>query len=108
MQAVAVDHPRRDHPHRDPGGTAGDRAEELLAADGIDLLRVVEAGERADGVVVQALVVEQDPCRHERAGQAAATGLVGACDEADAEAAVEGEELAARAADGRHGREDSA
>ena len=108
VQAVAVDGAGRDHADGDPGRAARHRAEELLALRGVDLLRVVQERERADGVVAQPLVVEEDARRDERPGQAAPPGLVRARDEADAEAAVEGEELAARTADGRHGREDSA
>jgi hypothetical protein len=69
----------------------------------IHLLRVVEERERPDRVVAQTLVVEEDARGDERPGQAAAAGLVRARDEADAETAVEGEQLAARPADGRHG-----
>jgi hypothetical protein len=57
-------------------------------------------------VVAEALVVEQDARRDERAREAPSPRLVGARDEAHAQAAVVCEELAARTADCRHGRED--
>ena len=44
-------------------------------------------------MVAQALVVEEDACDDERAGQRAAAGLVGAGDEARAELAVEREQF---------------
>ena len=108
VQAVAVDDCRRNHPHRDAGRARGDGPEELLPPRRIDLLRVIEETERANAVVAQALVVEQHAGRDERPGEAAAPGLVRARHEADAESAVEGEELAARATWRRHGGEHSA
>ena len=108
MQSIAVDGTWRNRPDCDAAGRASDRTEELLAPGGVDLLRVVEQREWADGVVAQAFVVEEDARRDERAGEAPAAGLVRAGDEANAEAAIEGEKLAARTASGRHGPENSA
>jgi hypothetical protein len=58
-------------------------------------------------VVAQALVVEEDTRRDEGPSEAPSARLVRARDEAHSQTAVEGEQLAARTADGRHGREDS-
>ena len=107
METVAIDGAGRDDADGDARRAASHRTEELLALRGIDLLRVVQERERADGMVAKTLVVEQHTGRDERPGQASPAGLVRAGHEAHAEAAVEGEELAARTAGGRHGREDS-
>ena len=92
--------------HDDALGAAQDGPKERFALGLAALLRVVQAGERADGVVVQPRVVEQDACDDERAGERAAPRLVGARDEARAELAVVLEELPAGATS--HCREDSA
>ena len=69
---------------------------ELLAARLGVLLGVVQPRERAAVGQRQPLEVEQDGGGDERPGERAAPGLVGAGDEAAAELAVEGEELARR------------
>ena len=63
--------------------------EQLLAALVRALLRVVEVRERPHAVLLEGAVVEQDARHHERAGERAASGLVGAGDEAGAELAVD-------------------
>ena len=103
MQAVAVDCAGRDDADGNPRCTAGDCAEELLAPRRVDLLRVVQQRERADGVVAKARVVEEDSGGDERPREAAPAGLVRTRDEPRPEAAVKGEELAAWTAGGRHG-----
>ena len=108
MQAVPVDRARRDDADGDPRRAARHGAEELLALRMVDLLRVVQERERANDVVAEALVVEHNARGDERPREASPPGLVRARHEAHAESAVEGEELAARTAVGRHGREDSA
>ena len=55
----------------DPLGAGDDRAEELLAPLGRTLLRVVQERERADAVVAQRGVVEQDAGDDERPGERA-------------------------------------
>jgi hypothetical protein len=105
VQPVAVDHARRDDPNSDPLGAARDRAEEVFALRGAQLLRVVQKPQRADAVVAEALVVEENRRGHQRPREASAPRLVGAGHVADAELPVEIEELGARAA---HGPENSA
>ena len=82
METVAVDRAGRDDADRDPGRTARDGPEELLALRRVDLLGVVQESERPDGVVAQALVVEEDARGDKGPGEAAAAGLVCARDEA--------------------------
>src|SRR5581483_3839946 len=94
VQPVAVDLRVRHHPHRDPGGAAEHGAEELFAPRRVELLRVVQDGERTDAVVAEALVVEQDARHDEGPGERAASGLVGSGDVARAKRAVEAEETA--------------
>ena len=89
MQAEPVDVARRDHAHRDLLRAAEDGVVELLALGRRQLLRVVQVGQRPDPVLLQARVVEQHAGDDERPGERAATGLVGACDEAGAELSVE-------------------
>src|SRR5713226_1797516 len=92
MEPVAVDHSRREDVH---GHTLGAREHgevELLARRLVDLLRVVQQGERPHAVVAQALVVEQHTGDDERPGERTTARLVRTGDEADAETAVEAEE----------------
>ena len=105
MQAVGVDHRRRDDAHRDARRAARDRAEKPCALVRGELLRVVQDRERPHLVVAQDVVVEEDGRGHERPGETSAPGLVGPGDEARPEPAIEIEELPARLA---HGPEDSA
>jgi len=58
------------------------------------LLGVVELAERPHLAGSDRVEVEQHGGGHERAGQAAAAGLVGAGDEPDAERTIESEQLA--------------
>jgi len=102
VEPVAVDHVGRDDTDDDPGRTAGDGAKELLPTLVGDLLRVVQERERADGVVAQPLVVEEDTGGDERPGEAPTPRLVRAGDEPDAEPPVEREELLAAAAHPGH------
>ena len=100
MQPVAVDDGRRDDPDCNPLRAPGDGPEERFALIVRQLLRVVQQRERPDAVIAQAHVVEENGRRHERPGEASTPRLVRSCDEAHAEPAVEGEQLAARAAHG--------
>ena len=89
MEPVPVDLGRRDHANRERPRGRHDRAEQLLTLGNGELLRVVQPRKRANPVIAQALVVEQDPGDDQRPGQAASSGLVDARDEAEAELAVE-------------------
>ena len=73
------------------GGGDHGRVEALALLLGL-ALGVVEPGERLALVLAEALVVEQDRGRDERAGERPAAGLVGAGDEAAPELLVEAEE----------------
>ena len=97
MEPVAVDHRGREHPHRDPLGTGDDRAVELVPRVGVDLLRVVQEGERSHPVVAQARVVEQDARDDERPREWPAARLVRSGHEPAAGRPVEPEQLLARA-----------
>ena len=98
VQAARVDAAHAARDDDDPrGGAHHERVERLARLDGV-LLGVVERAEQAQLARGQRLVVEQHPGRHQRPGQAAATGLVGAGDQPEAEAAVEGEQPPAAAA----------
>jgi hypothetical protein len=92
MQAARVDaaHAAR-HDHRLRGRAHDDRVE-LLAAGFRVLLRVVEPREGATVRQRQALQVEENGGREQRARQATAPGLVSARDEAAVELAVECEQ----------------
>src|SRR6476646_7014236 len=92
VQAVAVDVAGRDHAHGDALRARDDGAEEVLAPLRRALLRVVEKAERPDAVVAQRAVVEENARHDERAGERAAPRLVGAGDEARAEASIEAQE----------------
>ena len=98
MQAAAVDAARAARDDRDArGDPQHDRVERLARRLGV-LLGVVEQREGADLARTETVVVEEHGRRDQRAGQAAATGLVGAGDEPHAERAIVLEELAASAA----------
>ena len=75
--------------------------EEAFTLLGVDLLRVVEERQGPDAMATQSGVVEQDAGDDQRPCERPATGLVGACHEPDAEAAIVAEQpLAGRE---RHG-----
>ena len=76
MQPVAVDLAPADRAHDDALRAADHRAEERLALGLAALLRVVQAGQRADAVVAQARVVEQDAGDDQRPGERPPPGLV--------------------------------
>ena len=84
--AARHDHRARRRPHH--------QRVELLAGLGGVLLRVVQAGERPAVREREPVEVEQDRGGHERPGERAAAGLVGARHEAAADLAVEGEQAA--------------
>src|SRR5581483_9491752 len=83
MKPLAIDALVRDHPDGDALGTGDDGAEERGAMRAVELLRVVQERERADAVVAQPVVVEEDACDDE------GSRLVGAGDESRAEPAIE-------------------
>ena len=78
--------------HRDLRRHVEHGPEEHLAHLGLDLLRVVQQGERPRSMAVQRCVVEQDAGDDERARQRSPARLVGTGDEAHAEPAVVAEE----------------
>ena len=87
-------------PDRDGGcrGRSEHRRIESLALGGRSLLGVVEAG-KSEAIGARDVVwIQQDACRHQGAGQAAAAGLVGATDKTGAERAVELEQRSSRGA----------
>ncbi len=92
VQAALVDAAGTAHHDADPLGGAQHAGEELGPLLGVHLLGVVQAGEGAAVGVGERLVVDQHRGGDQRAGEAAAAGLVGAGDPAAVEAAVEGEE----------------
>ncbi len=106
MEAVPVDLPVRDDPDDHLLGAGDHGMEELLAALGCALLRVVQVAERPHLVVAETAVVQEDARNDQRAGKAAAPGLVGAGNKARAELSVEPEELLS--GPHRHGGEDTA
>jgi hypothetical protein len=89
VEAVPVDLAVRDDAHRDSFGAADDGAEELLPPLRGALLRVVEESERADAVIAQRAVVEEDAGDDERACERPASRLVGPGDEPRAKASIE-------------------
>ena len=95
VQPVAVDHPGREHVHRDALRAREHRAIELVARRLVDLLRVVQQRERTHAVVAQRGVVEEHAGDDERACERSASRLVGARDEPHAEIAVVAKELLA-------------
>ena len=95
MQAVRVDAPRAPGHDCDAGGGAQHEWVQLLPAGLGVLLRVVEPGEGPARGERQPVEVEEDRGRHERPGERASAGFVGASDEAALERPIEGEELAA-------------
>ena len=95
VQAAAVDPGRRADHDADPRRRPQHAGEHLQPPLLGHLLGVVQAAEGAAVGVREALVVDQDRGGDQRAGQAAAPGLVGAGDEAALQPAVEGEQAAA-------------
>ena len=91
MEAVAVDHARRNHPYGDSRRAPRNGTKESLSLLRRDLFRVVQEPERTDAVVAQAFIVEEDGRSDEGAGETSSTCLVGAGQKADPEAPVEGE-----------------
>ena len=89
VEPGAVDLVMRDDAECNTLGAADDRAEKLLPLLGSNLLRVVEERQRADTVVAEPVVVEQDTGDDQRPCEGSPTGLVGAGDEPGAEPAVE-------------------
>ena len=92
MQAAIVDPAHAADDDAGPRRRPQDGGEHLLAPLRGHLLGVVQPGQRAAIGVREGLVVDQDRRGDQRPRQAAAPGLVGAGDEAAAEAAVEGEQ----------------
>jgi hypothetical protein len=88
MEAVRVDLTRRDRTDGNPLGTSDDGPKQRLPRRAGQLLRIVEQRERADTVVPQAGVVEQDARDDERSSERASARLVRPCDKPRAEAAV--------------------
>jgi hypothetical protein len=88
MEAVRVDLTRRDRTHGNPLRTADDGPKQRLPRRAGQLLRIVEQRERADTVVTQAGVIEQDSRDDERSRERASTRLVRPCDEPRAEATI--------------------
>ena len=89
MEAGPVDLRVRDHTDGDALRTREHCAIELLPLVRVQLLRVVQVGERPNAMVSQRAVVEQDTRHDERSRERSATGLVRARHPAGAEAAVE-------------------
>ncbi len=112
VQAARVDPAHGARDDHDLGGRTHDDRVQLGARLGVVLLGVVEGGQRADLADAESLDVEEHRGGDERAREAAAAGLVGTRDPADAQAAVEPEEpapgaaLGARPAPGGGGRRD--
>jgi hypothetical protein len=95
VQAAAVDAAGTAGDDRDAGGDAQhDRVERLAGLFGV-LLGVVEQREGADVARAKAVVIEEHGGRDQRAGQAAAPGLVGPGHEPHAQRTIVLEELAA-------------
>ena len=97
MQPARVDPAHAARDDDDARGAAQHERVELLARLVRVLLGVVQRAQRAQLAGGERLVVEQHAGRDERPGETAAAGLVGAGDEADAEAAVEREQPLAAA-----------
>ena len=76
VESVPVDVARRDHAHRHLRRRVEHGPEQHLAHLGIDLLRVVQQGERPGAVAVQRLVVEEDAGDDERACERSSARLV--------------------------------
>ena len=89
MEADAVDLGRRDRANDDPLRAAEHGAVELLALARLHCFESFRQRERPHAVVAQHRVVEQHAGHDERPGERPAPRLVGACDEARAELAVE-------------------
>jgi hypothetical protein len=69
VQTLPVDLGVGDHLHRDLRRAAEHRTEELLPVFGAHLLRVVQLRERANAMVTERVVVEQNTCDDERPGE---------------------------------------
>jgi hypothetical protein len=106
VEADSVDLRRRHRANDNPLRAAEHGAVELLTLRLAALLRVVEACERPHPVVAQLRVVEQHAGHEQRPRQRSSPRLVGACDEARTELAIELKKLPAGATS--HGREHSA
>ncbi len=93
MEPVAVDLARRDDPDARCGSAQPTTARKSSSrSSGATCFESFRLRERPDAMVAQARVVEQDAGDDERAGERAASGLVGARDEPRAEPPVEAEE----------------
>jgi hypothetical protein len=92
VQAAFVDSSRATRGDSDARRCREHERKERLAVLRVVHLRVVELRERAHLAAIEALVVEQDRGCYERAGEAAATCLVRAGDEARAQRPVEAEQ----------------
>jgi hypothetical protein len=98
VQAAAVDAAHAPRHRVDLDGGAQDEREQPLTGLDVVLLGVVQRAERADVGDRERLEVEEDGRGDERTGEAAAAGLVGPGDPADAQPAVELEQAPAGAA----------
>lgn len=105
MQAEAIDLAGGHRLNGDAGGAGEDSAEDLLALVRAELLRVVQETKACGPTTAHESVVEQHPRGDERPGEASPPRLVGPCDKANAESAVESEKLLETR---RHAAEDSA
>jgi hypothetical protein len=88
MEPVRVDLTRRDRTYGNPLGTSDDGPKQRLPCRAGQLLRIVEQRQRADTVVPQTGVVEQDARDDERSSKRASTRLVRPCDKPRAEATI--------------------
>jgi hypothetical protein len=97
VEAAGVDPPGAAANHGRTAGGAKDQRVELLPSFLGVLLRIVEARERSTIREREALEIELDGGRDERACEAAAARLIGARYEAPLERAIEGKESPAAA-----------
>jgi hypothetical protein len=88
MEAVRVDLTRRDRTNGNLLGTPDDCPKQHLPRRGGQLLRIVEQRERANAMVAEAGVVEQDARDDERSSERASARLVRPCDKPRPEATV--------------------
>ena len=88
VEPVAVDVTRRDHTNRHLRRRLEDGQEKRFAHLGIDLLGIVQQGERPRAPSVERVVVEQDAGDDERPRERSSARLVRTGDEADAEPSV--------------------